>query len=205
MVASIRRAGGGPRSLARTLRPLLHILGNIGGGVGIGLLFGWIGIVVQLNDSVSLPLRIVAIGLVTTVYSLGDLRGWHLLRPQMARQTPRSWRYRWPPALTAVLYGVDLGSGVLTRVITGGLYSLVAAAFFLGPSSGALLMGAFGFGRGLIVAIWLWWSWPQDDDRFYDWMTNLLHWTPSFQRSLSWTAVGIGLVLIVGALRDLGV
>ena len=74
--------------------------------------------------------------------------------PQIRRQVPEHWR-RVPPLPAAVaLYGVLLGAGFTTFVLTFAVWALAALAFLLAtPQLGLELGIAFGVGRALPVAL----------------------------------------------------
>jgi hypothetical protein len=92
-----------------------------------------------------------AAALVAAVAALLELRGARIF-PQVRRQLPEDWRRRMPMPLAAALYGVLLGLGFTTFVLTFGVWALAAISFALGqPHTGILLGLAFGLGRALPV------------------------------------------------------
>jgi hypothetical protein len=73
--------------------------------------------------------------------------------PQLRRQVPEAWRERYPPPVAALLYGAGLGVGFATFLPVSTLIVVaVAVAALLGPGDGALVLGAFGLGRALVLA-----------------------------------------------------
>ena len=74
--------------------------------------------------------------------------------PQVRRQLPEHWRRRMPMPLAAALYGVLLGVGFTTFVLTFGVFALAGICFAVGEPALGLLVGlAFGAGRALPIAL----------------------------------------------------
>jgi hypothetical protein len=87
------------------------------------------------------------------VAALGDAAGRRIV-PQVRRQVPESWRRILPVPMAAGLYGVLLGLGFTTFLLTFATWALAAACLAVGtPATGALVGLAFGAGRALPVAV----------------------------------------------------
>src|SRR3954469_6128113 len=72
--------------------------------------------------------------------------------PQVRRQVPESWRRRLPVPLAAGLYGILLGLGFTTFILTFAVWALAATAIALGDPHAGLAIGlGFGAGRALPV------------------------------------------------------
>jgi hypothetical protein len=86
--------------------------------------------------------------------ALAELRGVSIA-PQIRRQVPEHWRRTLPLPVAAALYGVLLGMGFTTFVLTFAVPALAAVTFALGrPQLGVIVGLAFGAGRALpIVAV----------------------------------------------------
>ena len=84
----------------------------------------------------------------------GDLAGRRIV-PQVRRQVPESWRRVLPVPLAAALYGVLLGLGFTTFVLSFAVYALAAACLALGDTQIGLAVGlAFAAGRiGPVVVL----------------------------------------------------
>ena len=83
--------------------------------------------------------------------AIGEARGLRIV-PQVRRQVPESWRRVLPVPLAAGLYGVLLGLGFTTFILTFAVWALAAVSVALGdPALGAVLGLAFGAGRALPV------------------------------------------------------
>jgi hypothetical protein len=76
------------------------------------------------------------------------------IMPQVRRQLPEHWRRVLPMPLAAGLYGVLLGLGFTTFVLSFGVWALMAVAFAVGdPEAGVLAGLAFGVGRALPIVM----------------------------------------------------
>jgi hypothetical protein len=74
--------------------------------------------------------------------------------PQIRRQVPEPWRRVLPLPVAAALYGVLLGLGFTTYVLSFAVPALAAVAVALGdPFLGLLLGVAFGLGRALPIVV----------------------------------------------------
>src|SRR5436305_5723887 len=80
-----------------------------------------------------------------------ELRGTRIV-PQIRRQLPEHWRRVMPMPLAAALYGVLLGIGFTTFVLSFGVWALAGISLALGdPGLGLLLGAAFGIGRAIPI------------------------------------------------------
>jgi len=83
----------------------------------------------------------------------GDVAGRRIV-PQVRRQVPESWRRVLPLPLAAGLYGVLLGLGFTTFVLSFAVYALAAVCLALGDVAAGLAVGiAFAAGRTLPVVV----------------------------------------------------
>jgi len=74
--------------------------------------------------------------------------------PQIRRQLPEHWRRVMPMPLAAALYGVLLGLGFTTFVLTFGVWALAGIAFAVGEPVLGLAIGlGFGAGRALPIVL----------------------------------------------------
>jgi len=81
----------------------------------------------------------------------GELKGARIM-PQVRRQVPESWRRLMPVPLAAGLYGVLLGLGFTTFILTFAVWALAGIAVALGDPAVGLAIGlGFGIGRTLPV------------------------------------------------------
>jgi hypothetical protein len=74
--------------------------------------------------------------------------------PQVRRQLPEHWRRVMPMAVAAALYGVLLGIGFTTFVLSFGVWALAGVSLVVGdPALGLLLGASFGLGRALPILV----------------------------------------------------
>lgn len=85
--------------------------------------------------------------------AFGELFGVRIV-PQIRRQVPEPWRRTMPLPLAAGLYGVLLGLGFTTFVLTLAVWALAGIAVAIGDVHAGLLIGlGFGAGRALPVVL----------------------------------------------------
>jgi hypothetical protein len=107
----------------------------------LGLLLGGGGEGAALGEAVAVAL----------LAALGEALGVRVV-PQIRRQVPESWRRTLPLPLAAGLYGVLLGLGFTTFVLTLAVWALAGIAVAIGSPLAGLLIGlGFGAGRALPV------------------------------------------------------
>jgi hypothetical protein len=82
-----------------------------------------------------------------------EARGTRIV-PQIRRQLPEHWRRLMPMPLAAALYGVLLGIGFTTFVLSFGVWALAGVSLAVGdPALGLLLGACFGVGRALPILV----------------------------------------------------
>ena len=82
-----------------------------------------------------------------------EARGTRIV-PQIRRQLPEHWRRVLPMPLAAALYGVLLGIGFTTFVLSFGVWALAGVAVAVGdPALGLIIGVAFGIGRALPIVL----------------------------------------------------
>jgi hypothetical protein len=85
--------------------------------------------------------------------AIGEARGARIL-PQVRRQVPESWRRQLPVPLAAAGYGVLLGIGFTTFILTFAVWALAGVSVAVGDPALGLAIGlAFGAGRLLPVIV----------------------------------------------------
>jgi hypothetical protein len=148
----LRQAGvsGLRLGLAYGVWSVLWVVAHMTGGALVGAALGAAGGRLPLAPQTSL-------GVLSAVLGLGGLHHLGLVRlpmPQIHRQVPRHWMLRWPPAWTAVGYGVQLGAAVATRITNFATYAALAAALLTrGAVPGALTLLVFGLTRALPAVV----------------------------------------------------
>jgi len=147
MVETLAPAGYAGRLRTTLIACATFTVGALVGGVftfgGIGLLGQWLGAGGTGAAAVAAVIAVAA--------AIGEARGVRIV-PQVRRQVPESWRRVLPVPLAAGLYGVLLGLGFTTFILTFAVWALAAVSVALGdPVLGAVLGLAFGAGRALPV------------------------------------------------------
>ena len=85
--------------------------------------------------------------------ALAEARGTPIV-PKVRRQLPVGWRSSVPMPLAAAGYGVLLGLGFTTFVLTYGVWALMGVSLALGDPTAGLVVGlAFGLGRALPIVV----------------------------------------------------
>lgn len=96
---------------------------------------------------------LVAAVAIALAAALGEALGVRIV-PQIRRQVPEPWRRTLPLPLAAGLYGVLLGLGFTTFVLTLAVWALAGVAVAIGDVQAGLLIGlGFGAGRALPVVL----------------------------------------------------
>ncbi len=129
-------------------------VGALAGGAATFTTLAYLGRALGGGGSRAATAAAVAIALAA---SLGEARGVRVL-PQVRRQVPEHWRRIMPLPVAGALYGVLLGLGFTTFVLTLAVWALAGLAVALGdPLAGAAIGLAFGAGRALpVVALAPW-------------------------------------------------
>jgi len=141
-----------PHGYARRLRTsvaasLAFALGALAGGA---LTFGGLAVAGAALGAGG-PVAVGAAAVVAVAAAAGEARGLRIA-PQIRRQVPEAWRRVLPVPLAAAGYGVLLGLGFTTFVLSFAVWALAGASIALGDPALGLGMGlAFGAGRALPV------------------------------------------------------
>lgn len=151
MVETVGPTGhdGGRRTTAAACATFA--LGALVGGV---ITFGGLGLLgSMLFDAGGAALALGVAATVAALAAIGEARGVRVV-PQVRRQVPEPWRRMMPLPIAAGLYGVLLGLGFTTFVLTLAVWALAGFVVALGsPFVGAIVGLAFGIGRALPVVV----------------------------------------------------
>jgi hypothetical protein len=143
-----RRAHLGGRAIAASCTTFA--LGALLGGA---ITFGGLASLGALAGGGSGGRALVAVVAILALTALGELLGVRVF-PQIRRQVPEPWRRTMPLPLATGLYGVLLGFGFTTYVLTLAVWALAGIALASGePATGLLIGLGFGAGRALPVAL----------------------------------------------------
>jgi MFS family permease len=124
-------------------------LGALAGGVAT---FGALAVIGDVAHSSGEIAYIIAAAIAICA-AVAEVRGVRIL-PQVRRQLPEHWRRLMPMPLAAGLYGVLLGLGFTTFVLSFGVFALAGIVFAVGqPAVGFAVGLAFGIGRAVPIAL----------------------------------------------------
>jgi len=139
---------GGRRITAAACATFLP--GAVAGGL---LTFGSLALLGQLLHGAGGRAAYVAAAAIALLAAVLEARGTRIV-PQIRRQLPEHWRRVMPMPLAAALYGVLLGLGFTTFVLSFGVWALAGVSLALGdPALGLLLGAAFGIGRAIPIVV----------------------------------------------------
>lgn len=144
--------GALPRVGARTVRisATTFALGALAGGAITFTALAVLGSALGGGGSIAALATAVAIALAA---ALGEALGVRIV-PQIRRQVPEPWRRTMPLPLAAGLYGILLGLGFTTFVLTLAVWALAGISVAIGDPLAGLLIGlGFGAGRALPVVL----------------------------------------------------
>jgi cytochrome c biogenesis protein CcdA len=148
MIDTLAPGGWGGGRRASMLACALFALGALAGGVGVFAGLAALGELVGTGAAgagVAAALALAA--------AVADLAGAPIV-PQIRRQVPERWRRALPLPVAAALYGVLLGTGFTTFILTFAVWALAGIAAALGQVGDGVAVGlAFGAGRALPVAV----------------------------------------------------
>ena len=165
----------------------------IGALVGGVITFGGLALVGDVLHGAAAAAGLAAAALVAAAAALGELAGVRVL-PQIRRQVPEPWRRVLPMPVAAGLYGVLLGLGFTTFVLTLAVWALAGISVAVGDVQLGLVVGlAFGVGRALPVVVIA----PAVGTRFADAALEAMSERPQILRGLR---LADGLALAVCAL-----
>ncbi len=139
---------GGRRIIAAACATFLP--GAVIGGV---LTFGSLALLGELLHGAGGRAAYVVAAAIALLAAVLEVRGTRIV-PQIRRQLPEHWRRVMPMPLAAALYGVLLGLGFTTFVLSFGVWALAGVSLAVGdPSIGLLLGLAFGIGRAIPIVV----------------------------------------------------
>jgi hypothetical protein len=141
-----------PRLGARVVRLSsgTFAFGALAGGA---LTFTALGVLGRLLHARGAGIALAAAVAIALLAALGEALGVRVV-PQIRRQVPEPWRRVMPLPLAAGLYGVLLGLGFTTFVLTLAVWALAGISVAIGSPLAGLLIGlGFGAGRALPVVL----------------------------------------------------
>ena len=146
MIDTLGQGGRGGR--ATWLACATFTVGAVAGGV---VTFGALSLLGDALHTGGTGLALGAAVLVAALAAAGEWAGVRVV-PQIRRQVPERWRRVMPLPLVGALYGLLLGLGFTTFVLTLAVWALAGIAVALGSPVAGLVIGvAFGLGRAIPV------------------------------------------------------
>jgi hypothetical protein len=151
MVDTIGSALGDVRRATMTVATVTFTLGALAGGT---VTFGGLALLGSLLGGGTGGVRDAVAAALALAAAAADWRGLRIA-PQIRRQVPERWRWIMPLPLACALYGVLLGLGFTTFVLSFAVWALAGISFAAGNLTFGLVAGiAFGAGRALPV-LWI--------------------------------------------------
>jgi hypothetical protein len=124
--------------------------GAVAGGI---VTFGALAALGGLVHGAGGTLAYLVAAAIALVAAIAEARGTPIV-PQIRRQLPEHWRRVLPMPVAAAGYGVLLGLGFTTFVLSFGVWALAGMSFAIGDLDAGLLVGAaFGVGRALPISV----------------------------------------------------
>ncbi len=150
MLGSITPLGERGRGSRWGITATAHVLGATIGGLAIGASLGLLGEAPSRALGADGRLDLLAVSAMAGVALDVGVGGLGL--PTVLRQVNEDWMTRYRGWVYGLGFGVQLGLGVVTVVTTSAVYVSFVAAFLSGGArAGALVGGAFGLARGVML------------------------------------------------------
>jgi hypothetical protein len=153
MLGSITPLGERARQQRWSVTFISHVLGATAGGAAFGAFLGFVGApLVELLAGLSNLLPLAAL---VGAMGAGLLIDLHISRfglPTVHRQVRQDWLTSYRGWVYGAGFGVQLGIGVATVVVTSTVYTCLLGAALSGSATrGCLIGGTFGLCRGLTL------------------------------------------------------
>jgi hypothetical protein len=148
MLASITPLGERGRRSNWALTTSMHVLGSLAGGAAVGALAGLLGWVALSGVSTRTRVAVLAVALAVGL-------AWELARggvPGPRRQVDERWLDRYRGWVYGLGYGAQLGTGLVTVVVSSTVYVVpIACLLTADPLAGCAIGAVAGLLRGLTV------------------------------------------------------
>lgn len=150
MLGSISPVGEASRGQRWWLTASAYTLASTLAGAATGLLLGALGAALQAVVTPSVPARLFALAAVVLLGALVDARLAPLPLPTVHRQVDERWLTTYRGWIYGAGFGLQLGTGVVTIVVSAATYTMLVAALLTMTPTGGLIVGtAFGVVRSL--------------------------------------------------------
>jgi hypothetical protein len=133
----------------------VHSLATVTAAAAVGAILAVVTSAVRGPETAVSPLACWCGALLSLVYTPRQF-GWIHFPPllQSRRQVPREWAYQYPRWASALLFGLGLGNGCYTRIVTPTFYLLFIWPFLMPGLLGSVaIWGCYGLARTVTV----WW------------------------------------------------
>lgn len=148
MLSSIHPLGERSRHNSWVLTATFFTVGSILAGAVVGLVLGLAGSF-ALSDATATS-TLVATATAALLAGVLDVAG--VTPPGPSRQVNEHWIGAFRGWVYGGAFGVELGLGFLTYIVTWGVYATYAAALLsASPIAGTVVGATFGFGRSLLL------------------------------------------------------
>jgi hypothetical protein len=148
MVETVGLAGDEGRRRTTIAACATFAPGAVLGGVAT---FGLLALLGEATHGAGAQLAYLIAAGIAVAAAVAEARGMRIV-PQIRRQLPEGWRWTMPLPLAAGLYGILLGLGFTTFVLSFGVWALAGISVALGdPTAGVIIGAAFGVGRAIPV------------------------------------------------------
>ncbi len=195
---------GVPRRAARLLWVRLAVLHSMGTTLSAAAVGALVGGAAWGAGRLGWPVSPWArwFGVCVALVYLPRVMGWAAWPPllQSTRQVPHRWAYDYPRSVTALLFGLGLGSGLYTRVIVPTFYLLFAWPFLLDNFSLSVALWA-GYGLARSGHVWLL-AWTAPPGNLFPAASRLTF--ALFSRSRWMYRVNAGLLTVAAAWLTVG-
>jgi hypothetical protein len=150
MVETIGLSGDGARRRTTIASCATFAPGAVLGGI---VTFGSLSGLGEIVHGVGGQAAYAIAAAIAVAAAVAEARGTRIA-PQIRRQLPEGWRWTMPMPLAAALYGILLGLGFTTFVLSFGVWALAGIGFALAdPHLGLVIGAAFGIGRAIPVVV----------------------------------------------------
>jgi sulfite exporter TauE/SafE len=148
MLSSIHPLGERSRHNSWALTVTFFTVGSVLAGSALGLVLGLLGSIVF--DDIGATAALVATSALALLAGVLDVVG--VTPPGPSRQVNEHWIGPFRGWVYGGSFGVELGLGFLTYIVTWGVYATYAGALLTAsPLAGALVGATFGVGRSLLL------------------------------------------------------
>jgi sulfite exporter TauE/SafE len=192
MLSSIHPLGERARHNRWGITVTAMTVGSVGAGALVGFALGGLGALVLPVAGEAAGLLIIGSGAVGA--GAADLR--KIPVPGPHRQVDETWIGPYRGWVYGGAFGIQLGSGVATYVVTWGVYATFLAALLSGSAgAGAIIGGVFGAGRALLPLAAGWIDRPSRLTAFHQ---KMAAWARPAARlaGIGLATVGIALMLL---------